>query len=1275
MSRTRTRLIRCIRTIAILAVFIPVPSSYARAQAEPGLLFRVTADSGFSADYAAGSAEPTFLANIEIIPDGALGQALRVPNFTQALAWDAHGNIRARRGTVAFFWRSREPLGPTPFHVFQVSYFDHSSIDMAWMRIDYNGAGGFDAFVTDRNLARVRVSHTSDRPPAPDAWTHISFAWDETIGVRLYLDGVPAGSVDTRGVWDAGLDQFGAHNRFINAQHMTSNYNHTRGGDLDELVIYDRMLAPEQIAALTRGEQPRLAGPPPSYAADPALRTAFDARYGWDDPAAGPPLLDAPATIFRKVEIHDVFDLKQWVWKGTDGIRETTWPYVYNRSRLPGRLDYFIEPDWNCYSGSGKTVVFTMPEERWNYLEIAGSAHGSLDRIFRDNDAAAFREESLGGRPAGRERTFHLLPESVRGGDVRFTNDLREEPIGEFSAFLVEPGSAPGGTARLTYTIDPSASADQPCLEELRGFIRGRYPSEEAVTIPALPAGAPRNQSPVPSGPAAPVVHILIPEDFRDKQPAWTTNGYSYSWRHMNGGLDGIELSLPALDLPVTGGGIPLNIMVRDPLWPARALLDVTVSVPPGAARTLWLDTRDRLLPPDRSLCVTIAAGSSGFSAKSLEGATLTLVFTDRETALAEHTADRITQVVDNYGNIVECHPTLRKFRLYDRFLRDVGDILRVDPDHALARAYWALDHGEQGWPTVTLPEPPPGVPLWAFRQTENMRQVEHFLRWWIDNRQIENGEFGGGLSDDGDMTNQWPGPALMGIAPDVLTGSVLREMEAFYENGMFADGLPTIVTDELHVYEEGINVIPQCMLLDYGDPKVVERLLATARAYERITGINDRGRRQLMTAYFSGTEIHTDSVWGTARTPLAYLVFHDGMALVEFNGHPAAKRLLLELADGLLAEVSYNDRGRPTLPENIWWPSGEGSGSADPGTVYHLFWACWRWTGDERYLAPIIAAGPGIAGSLNANVIDRLGRRDTWGRDLAAPVTPHNGADLSRHIAWQVSGDTAFLDGLYADQVRQFIQRMPLYTEGHWWTDRVHGESPELQRARLGGVALVRSAIYPGHTVSWRFRKPFRGDSVAIAVREATADKLVIVAYNLETEPVTADMTGWDIDPGTWELTQGADSDGDGVADSDVTTSRILWERTVSHTVTFPPRETTVLTLSLKRKGTPYWNRPDLGIGEDDVSVRNGRVEVIVHSLGQVNAPGGRIVLAEPGGSVIAQTSVPPLMGLTGYEPVTASASLDAPAGRDLSGCVVRLDMDGATPEITRLNNTVTIR
>ena len=82
------------------------------------------------------------------------------------VAWNAPGNIRAERGTLSFFWRSRTPVGAAPFNIFRVGFADHSSWDMAFARIDWNGHG-FDAFVTDANLSRLRVSWRMPTPPTP----------------------------------------------------------------------------------------------------------------------------------------------------------------------------------------------------------------------------------------------------------------------------------------------------------------------------------------------------------------------------------------------------------------------------------------------------------------------------------------------------------------------------------------------------------------------------------------------------------------------------------------------------------------------------------------------------------------------------------------------------------------------------------------------------------------------------------------------------------------------------------------------------------------------------------------------------------------------------------------------------------------------------------------------------------------------------------------------------------------------------------------------------
>jgi hypothetical protein len=133
------------------------------------------------------------------------------------------------------------------------------------------------------------------------------------------------------------------------------------------------------------------------------------------------------------------------------------------------------------------------------------------------------------------------------------------------------------------------------------------------------------------------------------------------------------------------------------------------------------------------------------------------------------------------------------------------------------------------------VPTAPAGVPKWAFLQVEDLKRVRKFIEWWIDKRQVPYGDFGGGISDDNDLTQQWPPLALMGDIPDKTTASLNALLDAAYKNDMMPLGLGKIKTDELHSYEEAINLKAEAMYTSYGDPKIVERLMETARAYPTV--------------------------------------------------------------------------------------------------------------------------------------------------------------------------------------------------------------------------------------------------------------------------------------------------------------------------------------------------------------------------------------------------------------------------------------------------------
>src|SRR5262249_37670046 len=106
----------------------------------PGVLFYYSAEKGLAADTAGGLADPLFAEKVTIIDGGAKGRALRAAD-DGVIAWSAPGNIYGEQGTLSFFWRPRDPLGRNPFPVFRVGYSDHSSWDMVFLRIDWNGHG------------------------------------------------------------------------------------------------------------------------------------------------------------------------------------------------------------------------------------------------------------------------------------------------------------------------------------------------------------------------------------------------------------------------------------------------------------------------------------------------------------------------------------------------------------------------------------------------------------------------------------------------------------------------------------------------------------------------------------------------------------------------------------------------------------------------------------------------------------------------------------------------------------------------------------------------------------------------------------------------------------------------------------------------------------------------------------------------------------------------------------------------------------------------------
>lgn len=1190
-----------------------------------GLLFYASGKQ-FAAEYAAGEKEPTFCKDVVLANEGFF----QCGDY-QKLAWKAPHHMYARKGTLSFFWRSRYPLGPTEFPLFRVGFADHTSWDQSWLRIDWAGYG-FDAMITDRNLKRARVSVEVPSIPKADQWVHLALTWDQRYGIRFYIDGMFAGEKFRPEIYDCGLDQFGPHGRAISNWNVSNDYNFIRGGDIKEICVFDRMLDDSDIIRLSHCQDP--AGTPFS---SPKMVDELEI-WKWQNGLRGQlPSLPALASV-RKVEIHDAYDLKRWYWKACDGIRETTWPGVYNRSRLEGRNDYFQLPDWDCYALSGKEISFVMPEEPFNWIEIAGSAHGVLTWV--DSTSSSRQETKLFHRAPGEERTIHEFA-PLSGGELKFTNEEREEPIGDFTVLHLSCGEAPQRDIRQSFVFSPVGPRDTMLSE----FISGRYLADQIAVLQGT-----KEDKGGKSLQKSRYFQLVVPYDYDPKL-----------------GLDGVEVEWP-------GDGIACNlsIQIKDPLWNYRNLLQMTFRKLPGAQR-IWFDTRDRILPEGKSLLMTVASDES----LSLDGWKVSLRFKPAEEAKKEHCIDRFTQVRDVYGHLVEEAPKGKLFNMYNRFVGDINDLMKVDPKHIPGQYYLyerdLLDHGRTKFPGVRKPitnpetyfrpeydlgKVPKNIPDWAWWQVQYLKRYKYVVNWYIDHRQIDNGEFGGGLSDDGDFTSDWVGLALMGCNPEKIIDSVERLNDAFYHQGMITNGLCSIQADELHSSEEGLTCLAQCCAADYGNPKYLERAMENARGGFWITGINKAGHRHFKSSYFSASRYAPEHPWDVQQA-FSGIVLSPAWFVARFSHDRKVMQLLTELADGM---VAHYDVDAHVLKSVIKFETDESSEEFSDGAYTekqyqnrsrgNLFtlYPAYALTGDSRYFEVIDDKFKGV---------------DVCYVDRANTYEPESATHIDKQ---KVAAE--YKERTYHAAVREYYN-----TLGSPWIDRVEIRYQEVQYDRLAGIGYERRYVaYPRNMVSWRFMNESDDEALAILSPVALRNLIKLIICNISDHDVEADLLGSEMSPGIWEYRLGTDETDSDSIENLLQEGEVEWKRMTPIHLVIPKAKTCVFIAKLKA-AMPWKAQCDLGISKADLRLYSHGLNVRIHSLGMLDTPEDvPIVLKDPDGKVVLKQFIPSLPAPSDLRPKCWDIVFNTWQYPDLRGFTVEIDPEGCADEITRWNNQVTI-
>jgi hypothetical protein len=922
---------------------------------------------------------------------------------------------------------------------------------------------------------------------------------------------------------------------------------------------------------------------------------------------SGAGILTASALTVKQVPVRRAKDLGKFWLKGSDGKRETVWP-------MSG----------HGYEDEGKVYRVWPEQQRVNLLRTTGDLRGRISIV----DGPSFDRSGSG------ELRYFRLPAS---GPLKELSVERNSGIlAELTCLFVEEKSRPSGGEWITFAQDSGEV----------GLRNRRDPARFTVWKPGHPGAASTQPQ---SGPR---YHYLA-------VPAAT------------------EVPLGAVRLRIAARpGAYYYAAVQDPVNTSRELIEFDVRA--AADRLdLTLDFPGVVVPAGRQVVITLAS-----SDPEPPRAEAQLILTALADARGEHIANRIPHIRDSFQTLSEARPWMmigrsitlpqlrRQLKLVDELYTLLEDVRRLEPAQPIVNGYWSwINRAERPPKFDEPPRPDPAVPWWAHRQLVLLRQFREVVDWWIDNRQVETGEMGGGLGDDTDMIQNWPALALLDGPAEKIKGSVRRVLEACYAQGLITNGMNTRRTDALHAYEEGMNAYGPAFLVDYGNPVLFERMLETASHYPRLTGINSAGHRHFRSYQYSATDV-VEEGYHAREDIYSHLILHPGLYVAWYSGLSPVTRLLREFGDSLLAH--WQKESYPRLAKGIFFADDRVEDRSGPNTeTYNLFWGLFDITGEPGYLwlqRESVKAGDIWRGAA-ANGLWLHAAGGDVAAPLAAEVRKRNIDDhnlqtdqaglVARVLAWQAGGDLKLVEEAHAALVQHMTQNMYLYTEAEQFTDRIWIPTLSVQRERLGGVAHYRNHIYPGHAVSWEET----GGEVAALVPAARQDALRLIVFNAGTRERRATVRVWQLENGRYEVSL-RDENG-----KQLSTRTLALKRYSPVALDLPSKRTVTVEFRQVAKGRPLSELPDLAISAEEV--RGGdMLEVPVHNIGAAESRPFTVSVRDEDGRVLAESRQAALAAPLDLKAKIAKVRF--PRIRPRPGLSVSVMQEGNSEEICEENNRI---
>jgi hypothetical protein len=274
-------------------------------------------------------------------------------------------------------------------------------------------------------------------------------------------------------------------------------------------------------------------------------------------------------------------------------------------------------------------------------------------------------------------------------------------------------------------------------------------------------------------------------------------------------------------------------------------------------------------------------------------------------------------------------------------------------------------------WPNAFPPDP--RAPAWANLQREGLEKLAELIHWWIDHRQVADGQFGGGWGDDVEMWRWWT-PLLVGFRDAKIVAAQSRLSRAILSQAHMKHGYTSRMSDVEHTAEDtGDSITPMIFLEPDNAAWRARALRIVELARQRWMGENERGFLQFKSTYFNAHEVDRSPkrACDTVYHPRA---LHPALIHWLRTGDERVGRLVARWMDTWVDAAAREENGKPAgiVPSAVHWPDGQVGGGVEPwwrpqnypndlyawpsamSLMTRTMLLTYHLTGREKYLQPI---------------------------------------------------------------------------------------------------------------------------------------------------------------------------------------------------------------------------------------------------------------------------------------------------------------------------------